>query len=480
MEEGGETLEERIRKTRPPARVRIVAESSQPGFVSMRLEGVVVTFRNQEVIKDATWEVKTGDRIGLVGPNGGGKTTQVKILAGELEPTAGEVVKSSADLRVAFLRQEFTEELVLTRSLKSELLNVFAEENRILEGLAACEVELADPAVQADAERMGDCIDRLTTLQEEAERKRVYELDSKVERVMGMMGFASSDAAAPVSSFSGGWRMRIGLGKILLQDPNIVLLDEPTNHLDMESVEWLEDFLVSQKLPLVIVSHDREFLDRVCTKIVDTEGGVAATYDGNYSRFLKLKQARLDAWEAAYANQQKKIVEEKAWMNKFRAKGAMAAQVKARETRLEKLLASDDFVKRPPRPGKPFVFRFPPAPRVSEEGVVCTALTHGYNGRVLLENADLLVEKGQRVAFLGPNGAGKSTLLRLVMGRESPDAGNCRLGPGVAANYFEQNQADALDLELTVLQTIEEASSGQSYNELRKLLGQFLFKGDEV
>ncbi|CAM9346822.1 unnamed protein product, partial [Hapterophycus canaliculatus] len=476
-----ETLEAKIRKARPPPRVRI-SSTSQPGFVSLRLEGVAVTFRNQEVIKDATWDVKTGDRIGLVGPNGGGKTTQVKILAGDLEPTAGEVIKSSKDLRVAFLRQEFVDELVMERSLKEELISVFTEEAAILEALQGCEDELQEEAVQKDPVRMEEVLNRLSKLQEDAERNRVYDLSTKVQRVMDLMGFQISEGEQPVSSFSGGWRMRIGLGKILLKDPNILLLDEPTNHLDMESVEWLESFLQNQNLPMVIVSHDREFLDRVCTGIVDTDGGVAASYPGNYSNFIKLKRARIESWQASYKNQQKKIKEERNWINKFKSKGAWATQVKSRQKALEKLIASDDYVKQPPNLGKPFRFRFPPAPRVgaSEEVVSANGVSHGYNGRRLFNNVNLVVDKGDRIAFLGPNGAGKSTLLRLLVGQETPEEGSCHLGSGVVKQYFEQNQADVLDLSMTVIETLMKASTGEKYEDLRKLLGQFLFKGDAV
>ncbi|CAN0181109.1 unnamed protein product, partial [Ectocarpus sp. 4 AP-2014] len=466
---------------RPPPRVRI-SSSSQPGFVSLRLEGVAVTFRNQEVVKDATWDVKTGDRIGLVGPNGGGKTTQVKILAGDLEPTAGEVIKSSKDLRVAFLRQEFVDELVMERSLKDELISVFTEEADILAALQRCEDELQEEAVQQDPAKMEEVLNHLSNLQEDAERNGVYDLSTKVQRVMDLMGFQISEGEQPVSSFSGGWRMRIGLGKILLKDPNILLLDEPTNHLDMESVEWLESFLQNQNLPMVIVSHDREFLDRVCTGIVDTDGGVAVSYPGNYSNFIKLKRARLESWQASYKNQQKKIKEERNWINKFKSKGAWAAQVKSRQKALDKLIASDDFVKQPPNMGKPFRFRFPPAPRMSasEEVVSANGVSHGYNGRRLFSDVNLVVEKGERIAFLGPNGAGKSTLLRLVVGQEEPEEGFCQLGSGVVKQYFEQNQADVLDLSLTVIETLMKASTGEKYEDLRKLLGQFLFKGDAV
>jgi len=473
------TLEERIRKERPPPKIRVM-EGVQPGYVSLRLEDVSIIFRNQEVLKGVTWGCSTGDRVGLVGANGGGKTTQIRILAGEIEPTAGDVVKSSKDLRVSVLRQEFVEELDPERSLKEEFLSVFEEENALLAELRAAEAELEN-LDGSDTDAMQTCLDRMADVQAKADAKDCYSLESRVEKVMDLMGFTADERDDPVAVFSGGWKMRIGLGKVLCKDPNVLLLDEPTNHLDLESVEWLENFLRNQNIPMIIVSHDREFLDQVCTKIVDTEGGVAHEYDGNYSRFLQLKQARLGAWQSSYDAQEKKIKEERAWINKFRVKQPVA--VKQKQAQLDKLTKSDKYVQKPPFVGKPLKFRFPDAPRLSPEVADIKGLSHSYGGGInrLLEDVELYVEKGDRIAVVGPNGSGKSTLLRLLMGKETPDEGSAAIvGQNIVANYFEQNQADVLDLDLTVSETIQGASNGQSYNELRALMGQFLFKGDAV
>jgi ATPase subunit of ABC transporter with duplicated ATPase domains len=370
-------------------------ESSQPNFSSLRLEGIGITFRDQQVLKDVTWGVETGDRIGLVGHNGAGKTTQLRIMSGEMDPTTGDIVKSSKDLRTAMLRQEFVDELVPDRTLKEEFMSVFEEENKILEDLRSSEARL-EQMTGDDAEEMQDILDQMQILQGRAEAKDVYALESRAKKVMNLMGFQDDEEDYLVAMFSGGWKMRIGLGKVLLKDPNILLLDEPTNHLDLESVEWLEAFLIEQNIPMVIVSHDREFLDRVCNKIVDAEGGMCTSYDGNYSRFLELKKgkaiysckfilfllrssyvkmcssainlnfkARLDSWQASYNAQEKKIKEERAWINKFKVKQPQA--VKQRKERLEKLVKSDDYVQKPPFFGKPFKFRFPDAPRLSPE-----------------------------------------------------------------------------------------------------------------
>ena len=399
-----------------------------------------------------------------------------------MEPTTGDVVKSSKDLRVAMLRQEFIDELVPTRTLKEEMMSVFEAETKILDEIKANEDELAS-ADGSDPDRMQEILDRMQELQNLAEDKEVYVLESRVKKVMDLMGFTEDEGDDLVASFSGGWKMRIGLGKVLLREPNVLLLDEPTNHLDLESVEWLEAFLREQNIPMIIVSHDREFLDQVCTKIVDAEGGICTEYDGNYSRFLQLKKARMDAWNAAYNAQEKKIKEERQWINKFRAKQPQA--VKQREAKLEKLMKSDEYVKKPPFVGKPFRFRFPDAPRLSPEVAEVKGLSHSYVSETsrnrLFDDVELFIEKGDRIAVVGPNGAGKSTLLRLLIGREEPEKGSATIvGQNVVMNYFEQNQADALDLDKTVLQTLQDSSSGQSYNELRALLGQFLFKGDSV
>lgn len=474
------TLEERIRKERPPPRVRVM-ESSQPNFSSLRLENIGITFRDQEVLKDVTWGVSTGDRIGLVGHNGAGKTTQLRIMYGEMEPTTGDVVKSKKDLRVAMLRQEFVDDLVLDRTLMEEFMSVFEEENQILKDLRENEDKLEQMTGADDADEMQKVLDDMQKLQAKAEVKNVYALESRAKKILNLMGFQDDEEEYLVAMFSGGWKMRIGLGKVLLKEPNILLLDEPTNHLDLESVEWLEEFLRQQNIPMVIVSHDREFLDRVCNKIVDAEGGMCTEYDGNYSRFLELKKSRMDSWHAAYNAQEKKIKEERQWINKFKIKQPQAT--KQRTAQLEKLMKSDDYVKKPPFFGKPFRFRFPKAPRLSPEVADIRGLTHSYGEGTnrLFEDAELFIEKHDRISVLGPNGSGKSTLLRLLTGKEKPDAGSAEIvGQNIVTKYFEQNQADTLDLSKTVIETVQGSSSGQSYNELRSLLGQFLFKGDAV
>mmetsp|Transcript_10596 Transcript_10596/g.27793 ORF Transcript_10596/g.27793 Transcript_10596/m.27793 type:complete len:517 (-) Transcript_10596:187-1737(-) len=357
----------------------------------------------------------------------------------------------------------------------------FVKENAALKAYADCEKEISDA---------GDDMDRLTKLLDDMEKYRNqiedldgWNLDGRVDRVLLSLGFEPEQADNLVGSFSGGWKVRIGLGKVLLQNPDLLLLDEPTNHLDLESVEWLEGFLSNSDLPMVIVSHDREFMDRLCTKIVEVEGGDTFEYPGNYSTHLKLKAERRTAWESAWERQEKFIKEQRQYIARNKFSAARSSQVKSREKMLKRMTSSTDYVPQPPKKTKPLVFRFPPAPRSSRDVIELAGVTHGYGDRKLFEDVDLVLERGDRVAILGPNGSGKSTLLRIVMGTEKPMEGEalCRELPNVVANYFEQNQADVLNLEMTVMETLREAADSEyTYEDLRALLGKFLFKGDSV
>jgi ATP-binding cassette, subfamily F, member 3 len=450
-------------------------------FTSVRLEDVTVTFRNTTILKGVTWGVKTGDRVGLVGQNGCGKTTQLRLMAGLLSPTGGEVVRSSARTRCSFLRQEFVDELDPTRTLREEFLSAFTEEQALLNEYRQVEIDI-DAAGQ-DLEKLDVLLNRLEEVRQKCDDRDAWKLDSRVDRVMPGLGFTADDNEKLVASFSGGWKVRIGIGKVLLQDPDLLLLDEPSNHLDLQSVEWLEEYLRNCDLPMVIVSHDREFMNRVCNKIVDIDGGEAFEYPGNYSRFVKLKAERRKAWEAAYERQSKFIHEQQQYIKQNRTSAARSKQVKSREKMLQRMERTGQLVRQPPRGGKPLVFRFPPAPRSGRDVIIVDDVTHGYEDRVLFKDASIAIERGDRMAIIGPNGCGKSTFLRLITGEEEPQNGHiqCRELHNVKLAYFEQNQADALDLTITVLETLKRsAPSDMLYEEIRALLGKFLFKGDSV
>ncbi|HHP7231228.1 MAG TPA: ABC-F family ATP-binding cassette domain-containing protein, partial [Xenococcaceae cyanobacterium] len=264
----------------------------------LRLEHIKKIYPTGEVLKDVTWEVKPGERVGLVGVNGAGKSTQLKIITGEVEPTAGEIIRPSS-LKIAYLTQEF--EVEPTRTVREEFWTVFIEANQIQQQLLQVQHEMET----ADPETLDQLIHRLDKLQRQFEALDGYNLESQIEKILPEVGFIPEDGDRLVSSFSGGWQMRISLGKILLQEPDILLLDEPTNHLDLETIEWLENYLKGINTPMVIVSHDREFLDRLCTKIVETERGISTIYPGNYSSYLQQKNEVKLAQSATYERQQK-------------------------------------------------------------------------------------------------------------------------------------------------------------------------------
>lgn len=436
----------------------------------LRLENISKIYPTGEVLKDVSWEVKPGDRIGLVGVNGAGKSTQLKIISGDVEPTAGTIVRP-ADLRIAYLSQEF--EVDPERTVREEFWTVFAEANEIQHRLHHLPHEME----QADPDRLDALIKELDRTQRQFEALDGYTLEARIEKILPEMGFDPADGDRYVSEFSGGWQMRMGLGKILLQEPDVLLLDEPTNHLDLETIEWLEGYLKNLNTPMVIVSHDREFLDRLCTQVVETERGVSTTYLGNYSTYLMQKAENKAAQLSTYERQQKELAKQQAFVERFRASATRSTQAKSREKQLEKI----ERVEAPETDVRGLKFQFPDPPRSGREVIKVEDLTHTYDDKILFLGANLLVERGDRIAFLGPNGSGKSTLLRLMMGLEPPTDGKVTLGAhNVIPSYFEQNQAEALDLEKTVMDTIHDEVPDWTNQEVRTLLGQFLFSGDMV
>jgi ATP-binding cassette subfamily F protein 3 len=436
----------------------------------LRLEHISKIYPTGEILKDVNWEVKPGDRIGLVGVNGAGKSTQLKIIAGEMEPTSGEVIRP-ASLHIAYLTQEF--EVDPTRTVREEFWIVFKEANELQLALAQVQRDMET----ADPEELDRLINKLDKLQRKFEGLDGYGLEAQIEKILPEMGFQAEDGDRLVSAFSGGWQMRMSLGKILLQKPDLLLLDEPTNHLDLETIEWLEVYLKSLKNPMVIVSHDREFLDRLCTQIVETERGVSNTYLGNYSAYLQQKAEMQEAQMSAYERQQKELEKQQTFVDRFRASATRSTQAKSREKQLDKI----ERIEAPTGGLRTLHFRFPPAPRSGREVVEIKDLVHTYGEKILFLGADLLIERGDRVAFLGPNGAGKSTLLHLMMGMEKPTEGTIALGShNVLPGYFEQNQAEALDLNRTVMETIHDEVPDWKNEEVRTLLGRFLFSGETV
>jgi ATP-binding cassette subfamily F protein 3 len=440
----------------------------------LRLERVSKIYPTGEVLRVDTWEVKTGDRVGLVGVNGAGKSTQLRLIAGLEEPSTGQVVRQG-NPRIVYLRQEF--DVDLERSVREELFQAFGEAAEALIRQHRVEHEMASDQAATDPHHLDELIHELGRLHSRFEALHGYELDARIDKLLPTLGFTPEGAEEPVGAYSGGWQMRIALGKILLQDPDLLLLDEPTNHLDVETIQWLEGYLLQQEVPMVVVSHDRAFLDRVCNLIVETERGISRTYLGNYSQHLEQKALEREASQAAFERQQKDLASQQAYIDRFRASATRSTQAKSREKLLEKV----ERIEAPLEGLSGPRFQFPSAPRSGRQVALIDDLTHSYGDKILFLGAHLEVERGDRIAFVGPNGAGKSTLLRLVMGLEAADAGQAGLGEhNVVAGYFEQNQAEALNLERSVVDTLFEAVPDWTQTQVRSLLGNFGFSNDDV
>ncbi|MBV2351417.1 ATP-binding cassette domain-containing protein [Synechococcus sp. HK05] len=440
----------------------------------LRLERVSKIYPTGEVLRDVTWEVKAGDRIGLVGVNGAGKSTQMRIIAGMEEPSSGQVVKQG-DPRIVYLQQEF--DVDVRRTVRQELFQAFGEAAEVLNRQREVEEEMGSEKAAEDPDHLDALIRELGSLQSRFESLHGYELDARIDKLLPTIGFTPDGAEQLVGDYSGGWQMRIALGKVLLQEPDLLLLDEPTNHLDVETIQWLEDYLVGQTCPLVVISHDRAFLDRVCNQIVETERGISRSYLGNYSQHLEQKALEREAGQAAFERQQKELATQQAYIDRFRASATRSTQAKSREKLLDKVERIEAPIESVSGPR----FQFPPAPRSGRLIAEIKDLSHSYGEQILFLGANLEVERGDRIAFVGPNGAGKSTLLRLVMGIETPDEGFAGLGEhNVIAGYFEQNQAEALDLSKTVIDTLFEAVPDWTQTQVRSLLGSFCFSNDAV
>ncbi len=440
----------------------------------LRLERVSKIFPAGEVLKDITWEIKEGDRIGLVGINGAGKSTQLQIIAGLEEVTDGLVIREGNPL-IAYLRQEF--DVDISRTVREELFQAFAEASSLLAKKKDIELNLQSDQAEKDPQLLHELITKLSSIQSKFESLNGYTLEAKIEKILPKIGFSTQQADQLVGSFSAGWQMRIALGKILLQSPDILLLDEPTNHLDLETIEWLEQYLLSLKSAIVVISHDRAFLDKICTQIVNIERGVSRTYLGNYSSFIDQKKAEEESLSISSERQQKEISKQQAYIDKFRASATRSSQAKSREKLLEKVDLIDAPIKNEIQPR--FEFNF--SKSSGKEVLTIDSLSHAYGDNILFLDAQLEVAKGDKIAFLGPNGSGKSTLLKMIMGVAKADEGNICLGKhNIIPGYFEQNQAEALNLQKTVLDTLFELVPNWNQTKVRSLLGNLGLKGDSV
>jgi ATP-binding cassette subfamily F protein 3 len=453
------------------------------------------SFGSQVLLDGASLHVKPGMRVGLVGPNGAGKTTLLRLIVGDISLDGGEI-SGRKDLRMGFLPQEIEE--IADHAVIDEVLASHAEiltaEHRMAElghqigeayaaiaegrDSGASAAEGRDPgsggAASVDPEEL---LKELGALQTAFESAQGYELETRAQTILRGMGFREADFERPIAELSGGWRMRVALSRLLLEQPDLLLMDEPTNHLDLESLIWLEEFLLGWTGALVVISHDRYFLNRMVTHIADLDRGFIDLYAGDYDHFEEEKRQRYESLSNAAKNQQREIESAEAFIRRFRAKNTKAKQVQQRMRQLEKTERIDA----PSLERKTIRFRFPQPPRTGRVVVEVKHARKAYGEIVVYKKLDLVIERGEKIALVGPNGAGKSTLLKLLAGVTEPDGGSVVLGHNVRREYFAQHQLEVLHPGRTVLKTMEEvAGPAGRMPEVRAYLGTFLFGEDDV
>ena len=431
----------------------------------LQLKNVNKQFADQVVLGNVDWHVRPTDRVGLCGENGAGKTTLLRLLAGQSEVDAGKV-QLARGTTVGYLPQEGLEHT--GRDLFTEVRSALAELLSVESELQSLENKISRETMQADLERYSE-------LQEIFRQRGGYTMQADIGRVLKGLGFAEDDWTRPCEHFSGGWQMRIALAKLLLQKPNLLLLDEPTNHLDLPARDWLEGYLAAYPHAVILVSHDRFFLDQVVTRIVEIWHAKLTDYPGNYSRYLMAREERVSALREAKARQDEEIARTEAFINKFRFNANKAALVQSRVKQLEKV----ERIQLPPE-RKKIGFSFPAPPKGGKLSVRLEKVSHGYGDLAVLEDVSLAVERGERIALVGANGAGKSTMMRLLAGVEEPREGVREEGYNMVMAYFAQDQARTLDPQLSVLEQITRAAPFDMVPQVRNLLGAFLFHGDDV
>lgn len=409
--------------------------------------------------------IRPGDRIGLCGDNGSGKTTLLKLLAGQLDPDGGRVAVARGTT-FGYLPQD---------GLTHEGRTLFEEVRSGLDELVAIETEMEQIQSRLEENVDEELLERYSELEQEFARRGGYAMEAEIGRVLCGLGFAESDWQRPCETFSGGWQMRIALARLLLRRPNLLLLDEPTNHLDLPARDWLEDYLRNYPYAVVLVSHDRYFLDQVVGRIVELWNGRLTEYPGNYSTYLKQRTERIEALREAKRRQDEEIARIEAFINRFRYQANKASLVQSRIKQLEKI----ERIELPPQ-RKSIAFRFPDPPKGGREVMVLEQAAQRYGDLEVFSKVDLTIERGERVALVGANGAGKSTLMRLLAGVEAPAEGRRIEGYNLEMAYFAQDQARVLDPDKTVLQQITEAAPFSMVPRVRDILGSFLFSGDDV
>lgn len=433
------------------------------------VDGLTVEFGGSALFSDVSFVINEKDRIALMGKNGAGKSTLLKILAGVREPSRGKV-SAPKDTVIAYLPQHLMTEDGRT---------VFEETAQAFVHLHEMEAEIAELNKQletrTDYESDGymELIERVSTLSEKFYSIEEINYDADIEKTLLGLGFKREDFDRQTSEFSGGWRMRIELAKLLLKKPDVLLLDEPTNHLDIESIQWLEDFLIDNGQAVVVISHDRAFVDHITTRTIEVTMGRIYDYKVNYSQYLQLRKERREQQQKAYDEQQKMIAETREFIERFKGTYSKTLQVQSRVKMLEKL----EILEVDEEDTSALRLKFPPSPRSGSYPVTIENVSKAYGDHTVFRNANLMIERGDKIAFVGKNGEGKSTLVKCIM-KEIEHEGTLTLGHNVMIGYFAQNQASLLDENLTVFQTIDDVAQGDIRNKIKDLLGAFMFGGE--
>jgi ATPase subunit of ABC transporter with duplicated ATPase domains len=435
----------------------------------IRLDSISKNHGRQILFMEASASVNKTEKIGLVGPNGSGKTSVFRLIVGEEQPDGGAVMIDSG-LTIGYFSQDVGD--MRGRSVLEETTAGAGEVSKVAHELHALESALADPS---RADELETLVERFGEVQARFDELGGYGLEARAQEILAGLGFRAEVISGDVGALSGGWKMRVALARILLMKPDVLLLDEPTNHLDLESILWLESFLRGFAGALVMTSHDREFMNRLVTKIIEIDGGELTSYSGNYEFYVSQRELAAAQKEAAFERQQAMLAKEQAFIDKFKARASHAAQVQSRVKKLEKIERVE-----PPRRRRIVDFDFPKPPRSGEDVVKLEGVNKAYGDHVIYSSFDFLIRRRERWCVMGVNGAGKSTLLRIVASESRPDSGRATLGASVKLGYFAQHAMDILEPDQSAFETLEAAYPKASLGSLKTVLGAFGFSGDDV
>ncbi|MCP1220776.1 ABC-F family ATP-binding cassette domain-containing protein [Acetobacter orientalis] len=435
----------------------------------IRLDNISKHNGQRVIFIEASAALQKGEKVGLVGPNGAGKSTLFRMMTKQEEPDEGQVLVDRG-VSVGFFSQDVGE--MSGRSAVAEVMNGAGAVSEVAAELAVLEAAMADPE---QYDQLESILERFGEVQARFEELGGYALDGKAREVLHGLGFSQAMMDGDVGNLSGGWKMRVALGRILLMRPDVMLLDEPSNHLDLESLIWLEQFLSGYDGALLMTSHDRAFMNRIINKVIEIDGGTLTSYSGDYEFYEQQRAISEKQQQAQFERQQAMLAKEVSFIERFKARASHAAQVQSRVKKLDKI----DRVE-PPKRRQAMSFEFPPAPRSGDVVASLQGVDKSYGSKVIYKGLDLLIRRGERCCIMGVNGAGKSTLLKLIAGTTQPDAGSVTIGSNVKMGYFAQHAMDVLDGSLTIFETLERAFPLANQGALRSLAGGFGFSGDEV